>query len=294
VTVKVAPAQPAIAPPPAPAVREGASGDAAKRQFEQLREQLQKAFGKTGVKAAPLQPAMVKGVVQPNVNFAVQRQANIDMLAQQWEPRLRPMLRAEYRFMRTVCEPTKEQRLPIVRRSGGFLKETAKALAASQINPQPGGRSSPNYRSVLVEHLASAAKEHLTAEQYQKYRKELDARTADEKQAAIMNLVARLDQNLSLSGEQREKIGAALGEKWDESWSQNLEMFMRLADQYVPSIPDDRIVPFLDPTQRQLWSGLQKIGSINFGFSFALNGVPGNDDGPLDDDWPDEPKAGAP
>src|SRR4051812_33992749 len=62
---------------------------------------------------APLprrEPVMIKkqavavpaGAVNPGLN-------------QQWLTRMRPILRVEYQFLRSVCDPTKERRMPIAR-----------------------------------------------------------------------------------------------------------------------------------------------------------------------------------
>jgi hypothetical protein len=260
----------------------GAPKEAPKDAALELRNRLEAVFKKAAL-AARVAPAMPAGAV-----FQVQVQ-NINMFAQQLEPQFRALLRVEYQFMRTVCAPTKDQRLPIVRRSDTWVKEAAKQYADWQMNGRRlGGRppTAPDVRSLLVEEVSKAVKEHLKPEQFQRYKKELDARVADEKQVGILNLLAKLDQSLVLNADQRDKIAASLTAGWDEAWSQHLQMF-QLADQYVPSIPDERVVPFLNPLQKELWSGFQKIGSVNFGFNVGMN----DQAGPLDEDWPDEPKA---
>jgi hypothetical protein len=255
-------------------------------EVEALRRRIEAAFRKDAPVAMPM-PMM------PPVAPAQIQVQNIKMFAQQWEPQIRALLRAEYRFMRTVCAPTKEQRLPIVRQSDAWVKAAARQFAEWQMNGQMiAGRPapSPDARSLLVEEISKAVKAHLTPEQFQRYRKEIDARAEDEKAVGVKNLVAKLDQNLVLSADQRDRIAASLTSAWDEAWSQHLQMF-RLGDQYMPTIPDERIVPFLDPAQKELWSSVQKIGRVNFGINFGDLGRQINDAGPLDEDWPDEPKA---
>jgi hypothetical protein len=255
-------------------------------EVEALRRRIEGAFREKVPVAVPM-PIMMPPA--PAVVQMQNRDAMVQQWAQQFEPQIRPLLRVEYRFMRTVCTPTKEQRLPIVHQSEAWLKAAARQYAEWQMNGQRvAGRPapSPDFRTLLVEQLARSVKEHLTPEQFQRYRKELDARTDDEKQVGLQNLLARLDQSLMLSADQRDRIAASLSKGWDEEWSQHLQIF-RIADQYMPSIPGERVVPFLDPTQKEIWSGLQKIGHVNFGISNVGN----NDAGPLDEDWPDEPKA---
>jgi hypothetical protein len=257
-------------------------------EMEAVKRRIEAAFQKVApATPVPLRAPMPAQAIQARA-FQVQVQ-NINMMAQQWEPQIRGLLRTEYRFMRTVCEPSKEQRLPIVRESDPWVKEAAKQFAEWQMNGRRvagGSPGQPDFRALLVEHLSGSVKTHLSASQFERYRKELDARAADEKQVAVLNLVAKLDQNLLLSPDQRDRLKESLTAGWDESWSQNLQMF-QLADQYMPSIPDDRIVPYLNATQRGIWSGLQKLGRVSFGIDFGVN----EPAGPLDEDWADEPKA---
>ena len=56
----------------------------------------------------------------------------------------------------------------------------------------------------------------------------MEKRTASRKQVVIDNLVAKLDQDLVLTSEQREKLVEALSANWKDSWGQSLEMLMNI------------------------------------------------------------------
>ena len=72
------------------------------------------------------------------------------------------------------------------------------------------------------------------------------------KRVALLNLVAKIDKDMVLSKDQREKITESLKKNWKSGWDQSLEMFMH-GDEYVPRPPDDVVLPFLNETQKQAW-----------------------------------------
>ena len=105
-------------------------------------------------------------------------------------------------------------------------------------------------------------------------------RDASRKQLAVRNLVARLDHDLILSPDQREKVAESLRSHWDDSWGQSLEMFM-YDYQFLPPIPDQHVAPFLNDSQKKVWRGTQKVQTFWGGFGM-VGGVMAED--PLEDD----------
>jgi hypothetical protein len=214
--------------------------------------------------------------------------AMVQQMAQQWSSQFRPFLRVEYQFLRTVCEPTKEQRRPIARAGEEALRDGATKFAEWQLNRNGmirigGSAAGPDVRKIVQEGLAASAKAHLSPEQQERYRREVEARAAEQKRLGVLNLVARLDQFLVLSAEQRDRISASLSSHWDDSWSQGIES-SNLVDAYFPMIPDQHVAPFLSPAQKTVWAGAQKATHITYGVAGVINA--GN--GPLDDEFPDE------
>jgi hypothetical protein len=61
-------------------------------------------------------------------------------------------------------------------------------------------------------------KSHLSREQWTRYPDEIEKRTAHRKRTALRNLLERLDRELFLTGDQRNKIGAALAARWNATW----------------------------------------------------------------------------
>ena len=128
-----------------------------------------------------------------------------------------------------------------------------------------GRASYPDPRKLIEEGMAKAVKPILTPEQAARYQAEIEKRTADRREAIIRTLVAKLDQDLLLNPEQRGKIAAAMAEHWDDSWCQSLETLL-YGDQFFPRLPDEVVVPHLDPKQRDIWHGQRSNQSFFFGF----------------------------
>jgi hypothetical protein len=234
-------------------------------------------------KAKVVRPAPVAGMA------AMAADENRKAMVEQWSGQFRPILQVEYQFLRAACAPTKEQRRPIARAGQEALKVAAEKFADWQLhrNRVVGGRverpAQPDVHKIIQEAMAAAAEVHLSPGQRQRYRHEVEARTAERKQGALLNLVSKLDQCLVLSVEQRDKLMESLSSHWDDGWTQELQI-SSLDDPYFPVIADQHVVPFLNGPQREVWAGAQKVTRVSYGF---INGMM-MDDGPLDDEFPDE------
>ncbi len=214
--------------------------------------------------------AVVKDVVVKEVMVrpAGPGPANMEPQVRQFTQQFRPAMRAEYYFIRTVCAPTTEQRKLIARDGEKALREAAKAYAEVQGAPvqfRNGRAMYPDPRKLIEEGMARAVMPRLSPEQAGKLRAEIEGRTADRREAVIRTLVAKLDQDLLLNPEQRGKIAQAMAEHWDDSWCQSLETLL-YGDQFFPRLPDDVVVPHLDPKQRDIWHGQRSNQSFFFGF----------------------------
>lgn len=204
------------------------------------------------------------------------------MMVKQWTTQFRPILQVEYLFVRVVCDPTKEQRILIARAGLKALDESAKKYVDWQQNRNRvvGGRlierpAIPDTRHFIQDALAAAVKANLSASQAERYRVEIEARAAEQKRVALLNLVAKLDQVLVLSPEQRDKIKESLSAHWNEGWSQGFQNF-NLDDQYLPMIPDPVISAHLNDEQKKVWNSTQKIMVNSNGMSvgMAMNNSP--------------------
>ena len=95
----------------------------------------------------------------------------------------------------------------------------------------------------------------------------------------IDNLVAKLDGDLVLTAEQRDKLVKALAANWKDAWGQSLQMLQNL-DSFFPNIPDQVVAPILSENQKEVWRRIPRNQNVFWGFSFG--GMMMEND-PLDD-----------
>ena len=121
-------------------------------------------------------------------------------------------LRDRLRFVAAVCETTTEQiegirdvlekyRSDLAKKYSDGLKRNINA--AVQRRTAPGF---PDPRKVVRDSVARTVKTNLTVEQVARFEKEIETRNSDRSRAAVHTLIARLDEALTLSGDQREKL----------------------------------------------------------------------------------------
>src|SRR5262245_10352310 len=198
------------------------------------------------IKAAFRRAARAKAAV---VNVGA---PGLDAQIQQFVLQFRPMYRAEYYFVRRVCELSAEQRKQVAQAGERAVRESARRYAEVQQKMMQGGwrpgTQAPEPKKVLEDVLSESVMGLLTSDQQARYKDELAKRVASRKQMALDNLVARLDQDLVLTSEQRDKLIESLASHWDDAWSQSLQMFMNM-ENYFPNIPDNLVVPLLTENQ---------------------------------------------
>ncbi len=215
-------------------------------------------------KAVAAKPQVLK--FAPNNVFNVQivganLNPNLNPIIANYVQQFRPILRAEHHFIRTICDLTKEQREQVAREEEKSLQEVATKLAEMQQNGRPAqvlGDANTDPRAMLQKRIASVAKAHLTPAQLARYESEVEKRQSYRKHVAVSNMVARLDQDLTLSVEQRDKISETLLSQWKESWCLSPEFFMYYNNQLIQNLPAHYVVPLLTPEQKTVWSGLQR------------------------------------
>ncbi len=150
-------------------------------------------------------PAAVKAV---RINAAmVVNVAGNDAQARQYMQQFRPILRSEYHIVRAVCRPTPEQRQKLARAGELALRDAAAKYVDMMRRPMtPAQRADLDPRKQIREGLARAVKSILSAELSTRLQEEAARREASRKQLAVRNLVARLDRDLILGPDQRDKV----------------------------------------------------------------------------------------
>jgi hypothetical protein len=238
----------------------------------------------TPKKAVMMREAMVlrKGRVVGRV-AAQPAAAVLDAQAAQYVEQFRPMFRAEYYFIRNACSLTVDQRKQLARLGEGAIRAAARQFVESQqgmmrVGWRPG-MENPDPRKFLEAELTKPAMRFLSPDQQARFRKELDERAASRRQVFIDNLVAKLDGDLVLTADQRDRLVKALSANWIDAWGQSLQMLQNL-DSFFPNIPDQVVAPILTENQKEVWRRIPRNQNVFWGFSFD-GAMMGND--PLDD-----------
>jgi hypothetical protein len=112
-------------------------------------------------------------------------------------------------------------------------------------------------RRLIRDNLKRTLKTTLDADRWALFESELDQRKNDQTRAAVDNVVAKIDRDLTLSAEQREKIVEALIANWSPAWGQQFEIFLQQGGQFAPNLPPKLVTPHLNPIQKKIWSGTQ-------------------------------------
>lgn len=198
-------------------------------------------------------------------------EAEADPIVQQFMPQFRQLLTTELHFVRTVCQPTPEQYQSIKTAGDASLRVTINKFAEVQKKMNQGFRAGqqpewPDPRKLLAEGLARSVKQTLPADQAKRYEVELEKRAAARKRVAVINLVAKLDKDLVLTAEQRNKLSDSLNSNWKDAWCQQLEVFL-YGDQFFPALPDDQVLPILNDKQKEIWKGTTRNQNTFWGWA---------------------------
>jgi hypothetical protein len=191
---------------------------------------------------------------------------------QQFRAQFEPLLKVELSFVNRACKLSDEQRQKLIGKSNGWLDEFILDYAKQGGQPQmvgaliAGGRQqTADPRESIQAGVEKIVKAELPKEQAEIYVEESKKRAEIARKVAVDNLVTRIDKELILSPEQREKLTQSLTEHWDKNWAPQLEMFMHGMDMW-PNVPNQWIRPHLTAAQHVAWGRLNKNhGHVFFG-----------------------------
>ncbi len=175
---------------------------------------------------------------------------------------LRPILYSELGFIRLVCDDlTVEQRAQIRNTAEASLKHSASKRAVA-LDPEHAAvvgvllEARPDPLSSIRQEIDKTMKEVLAAEKYAVYEELSTNRVAHRKRAAILAIVAQLDECLCLTLQQREKIMDAISSHWQDKWEQWLEWSLDFTE--IPKSLDPFFRPVLDESQAAVWDQTPK------------------------------------
>lgn len=215
----------------------------------------------------------------------------IKQFEQQYSRQFQQLFKTELHFIRIVCQPTKQQYEKIAADGEKVKKATIRKFALYQKRMRRGFRAGEQRngpgdpRDMLAQELSKLVKTTLSADKAASYQKEIDRRGVARKRVAKLNILAKLDKRLVLTADQRSQLSKILETNWKDSWN-NVQMLM-YGEQYFPQLPNNKVLPVLNKSQKDVWRGITKQGNIFFGFNiFMVNGIQ------IDDEvWDDEPEA---
>jgi hypothetical protein len=204
-----------------------------------------------------------------------QREA-VRQIQDQYQRQFQQLLATELHLVRVACQPTREDFQRIAADGDRFVAEVIREVAVGQNAPRnlimvngvwnarPRGDVDP--REKLAERLAESVEKHLSSDQAGRYASELSRREEALARLVVLNIVAKLDKQFLLNGQQREQIAKVLEENWNDSWKQ-LQFHLH-DDNYFPPLPEQQLLPLLTATQRTVWQGTYQGANVRFGLDF--------------------------
>src|SRR5262249_37329622 len=106
-------------------------------------------------------------------------------------------------------------------------------------------------------------------EQVARFEQEMSRRKDDRRQAAVDTVVTRLDHDLNLSADQRDRLRDSLTSNWSNPWSDQFEQFLKQpGSQFAPAITERLITPILTGTQKKIWRASKEANQNNQGVIF--------------------------
>jgi hypothetical protein len=237
------------------------------RKAEEAQERAERvAAAVQDAAAAPARPGMA---IDP-----AQAAADIDELQKQFTRQFRAALTVELNFVRKVCEPTDEQLDGIKEVLEKYRTDTIQKYSDAHKRAARQGRVVGNPfptepRDMVRKSLARTVKTNLTAEQVARFDQEVARRKDDRRRAAVDMVVARLDHDLNLSIDQRDRLCESLAGNWSGTWSDQFEQFLKQpGSQFVPAITERLITPILTGTQKKIWRASKENNQANQGVIF--------------------------
>ncbi len=188
---------------------------------------------------------------------------------------LRPLYRFALMSVRTACRLTPEQFRSIRPETDAAFNEAIARLFEAQQKRLPGPvrvrTPDLDYETVIREAVFSVARRHVPAKQWAAFQEDLERREASRKQSGVEFLVATLDRDLHLSGQQRDQLTRSLSAHWDDLWYSALELTLG-GSPCVPLVPDELVKPYLGETQQATWSRIYKFEGPLWGVALDHGG----------------------
>jgi hypothetical protein len=196
--------------------------------------------------------------------------------AKQVEQMLQPVIRTELEQVRQSCGSLS----PEARRTiAEAARETASEVAAVWVGRQerPNGASF-DAREQLHAGIVKVVEPLADPLEFAAYRREAEARLVRRDEAARVRIVAKVDEQLDLTADQREAILVDLRNRWQPEWIRELHDTGGIVVNGHRPAPDYAgvcIAPHLDAEQREAWSAWTRVAGfrhVNVGPNMRFDG----------------------
>lgn len=196
-------------------------------------------------------------VVRGNANQQMEQQ--VKALIPQYRNQYINVLHGELQAIRSYCEVPKESREEVYKVAEEAYDKSVEEFVRSMYFPNERGRQQGSaMRSSVRNSIVKVLEQKLPAAEFAKLRGAVDERSALRKRICTDSVIARMDDTMRLTPQQREKIAGAIKDNWSDDFESWL-MLWQYEDNYLPVIDDSLIVTHLTPQQRRIWQQAQKI-----------------------------------
>ncbi len=209
--------------------------------------------------------------VEPKVNEMIFLENGQAMRANQARKQLRSLYKVELAYANRICDMSPQQREQVAVAAVESIDVFMKKLSKKKNRRAQGGGFIAGQAALSVDQLATVQAEikklvdtNLRPEQAARYLDEITKRDKRFQQATVQFFVARIDEKLRLTEEQRTKLQKALEDNWRDQYGQTVEVLM-INPQFVPQVSSGSLMAILDDYQKDVWRTLQRIGPQHAG-----------------------------
>lgn len=202
---------------------------------------------------------------------------------------LGPFYRYELMHARTACGLSREELRRIRPDADAAYKEAIARLDEASIEARQSlSGVEPDYQEAIREAVLTTLEGRVTPQRRAALVADVRLQREARKQAGVDMLVAVLDRDLLLTGPQRRQIAGALSARWDDRWSDAIELAIG-GSNVIPKVPEHLVTPYLSDAQCETWHHLSRFQGRLWGVSIDHGGDPA-----MDEDLGAAPKANRP
>lgn len=191
-------------------------------------------------------------------NANQQMEQQIKALIPQYRQQYINILYSELQAVRSQCEVPKDARPEVYKAAEEAYDKALEEYVRAMYFPTNNGQRGGALRSAVRASLVALLEKKLPAGEFTKLKTSSSERAEMRKEICIECVIAKLDEMMRLTKEQRASITKSIKDNWIDEWESWL-MLWQYEDNYLPQVDDALIVTHLTPQQRRIWQQAQKI-----------------------------------